>query len=112
MLTITRPTNVVKEDNALYSPGHPDLGDCSPKSTGASRKRTGSSTSQTSTKKNIRLSAFDVSELVVQRNIKTRTQVLVLAKQQKQEGKTDFAEFIVNGGGGGGEQNVMIQPFE
>lgn len=92
---------VVKEDdNALHSPGHPDLGDCSPKSTAASRKRTKSSTAQSSSKgkKKKRLSAFDVSEIVVQRNIKTRTQLLVLANQQKQNGKTDLAEFIVNRG--------------
>ena len=92
---------VVKEDdNALHSPGHPDLGDCSPKSTAASRKRAATSTSKCTTKKGKkkRLSAFDVSEIVVQHNIKTRTQLLALANQQKQEGKTDLAEFIVNRG--------------
>lgn len=94
---------VVKEDDhALHSPGHPDLADSCPKSTAASRKRAESSSASGSqaskrTKKK-RLSAFDVSEIVVQRNIKTRTQLLALAQQQKQDGKTDLAQFIVNRG--------------
>ncbi|KAK3722844.1 hypothetical protein QZH41_007801 [Actinostola sp. cb2023] len=49
-------------------------------------------------KKKKRLSAFELSEIIVQKGIKTRLQLLVLADEQKKEGKTDVAEFIVNRG--------------
>ena len=45
-----------------------------------------------------RLSVFDVSEIAVGKGIKTRTELLALANGQKQEGKTDLAEFISNRG--------------
>ena len=43
-----------------------------------------------------RLSAFEVSEIVVQKGIKSVTELQALASEQKSEGKTDLAEFIVN----------------
>lgn len=43
-----------------------------------------------------RLSAFDVSEIVVEKGIKSVTELQALASEQKREGKTDLAEFIVN----------------
>ena len=43
-----------------------------------------------------RLSAFEVSEIVVQKGIKSVTELQALASEQKREGKTDLAEFIVN----------------
>ena len=49
-------------------------------------------------KKRKRISAFELSEIVVRKGIKSRTELLVLAKEQKDEGKTDIAEFIVNRG--------------
>lgn len=45
-----------------------------------------------------RLSAFELSEIIVERGIQTRTELLAFANKQKMEGKTDIAEFIVNRG--------------
>ena len=45
-----------------------------------------------------RLSAYELSEVIVEKNIKSRTELLSLARKQKMEGKTDIAEFIVNRG--------------
>ena len=42
------------------------------------------------------LSTFEVSEIVVEKAIKSVTELQALAKKQKSEGKTDLAEFIVN----------------
>ena len=39
-----------------------------------------------------------MSEIVVSKQIKTRTELLALASTHKAEGKTDLAEFIVNRG--------------
>lgn len=49
-------------------------------------------------KKSQRLSCFAVSQIVVSKGIKTRTELLAHASVQKAEGKTDLAEFIVNRG--------------
>ena len=43
-----------------------------------------------------RLSIFDVSEIAMQKGINTYTELLALANEQKQEGKMDLAEFILN----------------
>ena len=45
-----------------------------------------------------RLRAFDVAEICVAKSIKTRSDLLALAHEQKVEGKTDLAEFIINRG--------------
>ena len=45
-----------------------------------------------------RLRAFDVAEICVAKSIKTRSDLLALAHEQKMEGKTDLAEFIINRG--------------
>lgn len=55
---------------------------------GPSRKRT---------KKN-RLSVYDVSQIAVQKGIKTRLELMAFAKRQKELGKTDLAQFIANRG--------------
>lgn len=89
---------VTKEDDSVItSPHHPDLGDHPPATASASASRARASSSGAS-KKRKRLSAFDVSEIVIKRKIKTRGELLVLAEQQKREGKTDLAEFVVNRG--------------
>lgn len=49
-------------------------------------------------KRSQRLSSFDVSQIVVAKKIKTRTELLAHANAQKVEGKTDLAEFIINRG--------------
>jgi len=45
-----------------------------------------------------RLTAFQLSEIIIEKGIKSRMELLALANQQKKEGKTDIAEFIVNRG--------------
>ena len=78
---------VTKEDNnALHSPQHPDLNNNIPISTAASTKRAESRSGESTDaprKRRRRLSAFDVSEIVIKHNIKTRTQLLALAEQKK-----------------------------
>ena len=49
-------------------------------------------------RKKKRISSYEMSEIIVAKNIKTRTELLALAREQKLEGKTDIAEFIVNRG--------------
>ena len=44
------------------------------------------------------LTAFDVSQLVVQKNLKTRLELVAYADRQRQEGKSDLLRFIVNKG--------------
>ena len=41
---------------------------------------------------------YEVSQIAVEKGIKTRLEFLALAKSQKDEGKTDLAEFIANRG--------------
>lgn len=45
-----------------------------------------------------RISSYEISEIIVVKNIKTRTELLALVRERKLEGKTDFAEFIMNRG--------------
>jgi len=45
-----------------------------------------------------RLTIYEVSQVAVQKGIKSRLELLSLANQQKKEGKTDLAEFITNRG--------------
>ena len=45
-----------------------------------------------------RITSYELSDIALAKNIKSRTQLLALARQQKLEGKTDIAEFIVNRG--------------
>jgi len=93
---------VRKEDaGVIQSPGHPDLGDNPPATMAASASRvraSGAGSSRAPSKKRKRLTAYDVSEIVVKHQIKTRTELLVLAEKQKQDGKTDLAAFVVNRG--------------
>ena len=39
-----------------------------------------------------------MSEIIVEKGIKTRTELLALANEQKMEGKTDITEFVVTPG--------------
>lgn len=90
---------VTKEDtNFLQSKSHPDLVDAvSPQTSKASASKIAKRAGK-GRRGRKRLGAFEVSEIVVSKNIKTRTQLLALANKQKKEGKTDLAEFIVNRG--------------
>ncbi len=84
-----------EDDAALHSPDHPDLSDGVPPSTAnASRARVEGRPGRG--KKRSRLSAFDVSEIIVRKRLKTRVELLAYCNAQKQEGKTDLAEFVLN----------------
>ena len=56
------------------------------------------SANQRSKKKRKRLSAFEFSQIIVEKGLKNRTDALAFAFMQKNEGKTDLAEFIINRG--------------
>jgi len=98
-----------KEDSSyLESPNHPDLTNYSEQTySQGSRSRTrnasehGNESNEGNRKRKRRrknLSVYDVSQIAVQKGIKTRLELLVHANQQKNEGKTDLAEFIANRG--------------
>lgn len=115
---------VVKEDySPLHSPSHPDLSNKRPpRTTSASLARvtnsqignantctqyaedsSGGETSipptkhqKLSAKKTKKLKPSDIYDIVVPRKIKTKQELLVFAKAQKDEGKTDLWEFCFN----------------
>ena len=103
---------VNKEDaQVLQSESHPDLWNQGPPRTIAAsaqrmRQRATSLGSQndsghvegTKRPKRKRISAYEVSQIILERGIKTRTELLALANRQQSEGKNDIAEFIVNRG--------------
>ena len=117
---------VTKEDrNFVQSENHPDLSNNAAPSTmkaheakvkrKTTKRKTGSddgtlssdegsqkeASQKTTTEKKKqtkRLKAFDVAEICVVKNIKTRIDLLALAHEQKMAGKTDLAEFVVNRG--------------
>ena len=90
-----------KEDSSsLQSKNHPDLRNVgAPIMTKASyavwERRLGEGDEDASYKKGKRkrwLSIFDVSQIAVEREIKTRLELVALASQQKREGKTDLVQ--------------------
>ena len=42
------------------------------------------------------MTAFEVSQIIVEGNIKSLTELQALALEQKGEGKIDLAEFLIN----------------
>ena len=99
---------VTKDDDRFEeSEGHPDLrnyhrprtSNASVRSVENGKKRT--SEAKTSKKKRTkkekakRLTAFDVSEVILKNNIKNITQLHACAQQQRDNGKTDLCEFIL-----------------
>ena len=93
-----------KDISAVQSQNHPDLGRIgAPITSNAySANRAGSK------RKRKALSIFDVSQLAVEKGIKTRLELLAFANQQKQEGRTDLAEFIANRGGKAVEEALSV----
>ena len=111
-----------KEDkDALESDDHPDLTNTtkSPRTTEASKKRSSRAKARAVNytldvlesecgdegeddgerrKKRKRITAFEISEIIVEKGIRSREELLIFAKDQKDEGKKDIAEFIVNRG--------------
>ena len=49
-------------------------------------------------KRRKRLSAYDVSKIVIAKKLRDRTALLAFATKQEDEGKTDLAEFLINRG--------------
>ncbi|CAB3981320.1 Hypothetical predicted protein [Paramuricea clavata] len=96
---------VTKEDsNAEHSDSHPDLQNA-PRTeqaiTGKKRKGRISSGSASSQKQRKRrrdraLTVYDVSQIIQQRKISKRIELVCLAVQPKREGNTALAEFIAN----------------
>ena len=97
-------TYTTKEDSHyLQSPNHPDLANAwEPTTTRASDSRASSSQENDQCSKpkksRKRLTVYDVSQIAVEKGIKTRLQLLALANKQKMEGKCDLAQFIANRG--------------
>ena len=44
------------------------------------------------------MTSYELSEILLAKNITTKTELLALARKQKMEGKTDLGELIVNRG--------------
>ena len=91
-----------KEDlHYIESTNHPVLTNA-PKTQQASersnKKRTKTAKKDQKRVRKSRLSVYEVSQIAVEKGIKTRLEFLALAKSQKDEGKTDLAEFIANRG--------------
>lgn len=110
------------DNNYLESGDHPDLKNShEPRTSSASRARRSSKRSRKGngcrdgddqgseediedaeqmtskkTRKKKRLSAFEVSEIIVEKKLKSLVELQALAYEQKKEGKTDLAEFLVN----------------
>ncbi|KAJ8048114.1 hypothetical protein HOLleu_00288 [Holothuria leucospilota] len=93
---------VTKEyNNFLQSEGHPDFQDAvSPLSSKGSVSKLDKSSKGTGKERGRqkRLTAFEVSEIVVSKNIKSRTQLLALAKKKKTKTNKTKTKFIVNRG--------------
>lgn len=96
-----------KEDKDFaLSDGHPDLENSSPprteraisekKSKGKARQK-GNGGSSKGRKRG--LSVYDVAELIQQKKIKCRLELMSLAASQNRQGKRDLAQFICNRGG-------------
>ncbi len=86
---------VTKEDSLfIESPGHPVLGN--PPNTQAALEALTQRPHKRRRKD--RLSPYEVGEIAVENNLRTRLQLLAFANKQKELGKTDLAEFIMNRG--------------
>ena len=102
-----------KEDqDYLESQGHPDLKN-EPRTQKASLSRTRSGGNGKGGKKRkrgrkARLSPYEVSQIAVEKGIKSTLELLALANQQKRDGKTDLAEFIANRGCKAVEEALQI----
>ena len=116
---------MTKQDKEfVQSPGHLDLSDGPPKTTRASFANRPHSTGShgtepvaddssdsneessqdhrqeknTKTNRKKRMSSYELAEIVVAKRIKSYTELLAFAREQKLEGKTDVAEFVLNRG--------------
>lgn len=44
------------------------------------------------------MTSFEISQLIIKKGIKSKLELFALAQEQKEAGKTDVAEFIINRG--------------
>ena len=92
---------VTKTDkNFVQSNDHPDLNAATAPRTGAatSKKRKNCNSKNAPKPKKSKLDNFTISETILNKNIKTPNELMALANAQKQNGKTDLAEFILDKG--------------
>ena len=98
---------ITKEDaHFIQSESHPDLSNSSEPCTSAAsravlhkRSSEGDASGRGKRRKGRkRLSVFDVSQIAVEKGIRTRLELLAYANTQKRDGKTDLAMFIANRG--------------
>ena len=118
---------VTKSDQQyLQSTGHPDLTSSFPPPTEAASLAVAHAPPTSTTahvaegsgggrssgvgggKRKPRLTLFDVSQLVVQKNLQTRLQLLTFAEQQKCAGKDDLARLIVNRGSRAVDEAIKV----
>ena len=96
---------VTKEDaNYSTSPNHPDLTN-SPRTKSASRKRRslakgnedmdGNEVVVPKAQKKLKLDIIQVYDIIVDKKLKTEQDLFLLARSQREEGKTDLLEFIL-----------------
>ena len=78
------PSNYSSHNNDDNSSEGLDSASCSKQSRTKQRKK--------------RMTSFELSELIVRKGMKSRTELLAYANEQKLTGKSDIAEFIVNRG--------------
>ena len=89
---------VTKEDaEFIVSPDHPDFSNAAapPKTSNATKKRKSLRKSKVKRK---RLSTFDVVEIIQNRKISNRLELMALAASWKAQGKNDLVEFVSNRG--------------
>ena len=94
---------VTKDDKQyIESEGHPNLVNPVDGRQARAARSTGSYSpafdEPEAKKRKKKLSAYDVSQIILAEGIRTRVELLAFANTQKAEGKTDLAEFIVNRG--------------
>ena len=84
---------VTKEDYYyILSEGHPDLlNSAVPRTTTAAKVKR----ENHGVKRKRKIDALEVSEIVLRNKIKSKTELLRLAKKQKEEGKTDLALYVL-----------------
>ena len=98
---------------ALHSDNHPDLENAGEPRTGHTSNvhqinRQTEGKAARGKRKPKSLSVYDVSQLSVEKGIKTHLEILALANKQKREGKTDLAEFIANRGAKAVEEALTV----
>ncbi len=98
---------VTKDDNVyIESEGHPDLQSCEPPRTTRATRARQARVNQSEApaegnrrgKRKQRLTNIMVADILVKKNIKSRTELLAVAHTQAKEGSTSLKEFVLNHG--------------